>query len=204
MCQQYTVTVVATTTTTMNANTCANAWVARHDLWNVIWLPIVFMTNLYVLYLNPNADELPFVKVFVIYLILDFIYIFVKPESVSNPKVILLHHIVSIVGACLIPMANDEVKRAICTATLVEINTWFRMLKRFLQEYTLYLDILFLISWAIIRLYLGPYVQVLLAKECLKSVGPINVMLFSMGLILNALSVQWTIDLIKVTKKRYF
>ena len=180
-------------------------WNYRHDIWNVVWLPIVFGLNLYFLLVDfSEPTERLFVSVFLLYLILDFIWIWVKPCSVSAPKTILGHHIVSIIGVALIPYINNAVKYAICSTTLVEMNTWFRMLKKVLPNYTFELDILFIVSWVIIRCLLGPYVQFILWLECKNTYNMINNTLFLVGLILNGLSVKWTFDLIDNVKKRYF
>lgn len=182
-----------------------NVWGNRHDIWNVIWLPIVFGCNLYFLLIDWGKEmEIVFINVFLVYLILDFIWIWLKPGSVSSPKIILAHHVVTILGVSFIPTVNETVKCAICSASLVEINTWLRISKKFIKEYHLQIDILFVVSWVIIRCLLGPYVQLLLLSECRKNINTANAALFLSGFVLNSLSVKWTFDLVEVMKKRYF
>ncbi len=175
----------------------------KHDIWNILWLPIVFQINLYYLFVDYSKEiENIFVNVFLIYLTLDFIWIILKPCSVSAPKIILLHHIVTISGVALIPSVSGNIKYVICLTTLVEINTWIRILKHFITKYISksfllsILDTIFITSWILLRCILGPYVQFLLGMECYYNINFINLSLYFIGLVLNTLSLKWSYNIL--------
>jgi hypothetical protein len=178
-------------------------WSHKHDRWNILSLPVVFGANLYYLLVDDGKEaEWAFVIWFLEYLVLDFVWIAFKPCSVSAPNLMLMHHVVTIAGVALIPSVNGTVKHAICLTSLVEINTWIRMLKKILWC-QFELDMLFLLSWIVIRCMLGPYVQILLWKDCWHNLNSINGTLFLVGVVLNGLSVKWSYDLAMVVKQRY-
>lgn len=179
-------------------------WCKRHDIWNIVWLPIVFGLNANFLLQWNLYNETLFVWVFVTYLILDLFWILIKPCSVSAPITIVLHHLVTISGALLIPYTTETVKTAICMASMVELNTWFRMLKKIFKQYETVLDVLFIISWILIRCIIGPYVQYILTLECFYCCTFANILLVLCGAFLNGLSVMWTAELLVVVRKRYF
>ena len=178
-------------------------WSDKHDIWNIIWLPLVFLTNIYLLAVWNQTAETAFVTVFLLYLVLDFIWLLVKPCSVSTPKIMLLHHCVTILGVSFIPYLDNEMKYIICLATLVEFNTWVRLLKKLANNH-IYLDITFVVSWFFLRCLIGPYIQLIIAKKCYNEFNTVNATIFAVGLVLNGLSVKWTFDLVAVIRKRYF
>ncbi len=178
-------------------------WSNRHDIWNIIWLPIIVIININLLATWSTFIEYLFTYVFLLYLGTDFIWLLIKPSSVTSPKVILFHHIVTIIGISTIPYVDHEMKKIICTASLVELNTWIRLLKNLYKEYILF-DMLFIISWIVIRCIIGPLMLVTIAQRCEKDMSWINIMLTLISLILNCLSVIWTFTLVKTIKKRYF
>ncbi len=172
-------------------------WSNKHDIWNIIWLPIVFCTNIYLLF-NWNINiELYFISIFLLYLVSDFIWLIIKPYSVVNPNIIYFHHLISIIGTIIIPQLDYELKYLICLATLTEINTWIRLIRnRTSGKLNIILDLLFLVSWIIIRLVIGPYVSSIIFKRCLIEYNKINVTLFIVSCLLNILTLLWTYQLI--------
>ena len=175
-------------------------WSNYHDMWNIIWLPIVFSTNIYLLFnLNIYSEEI-FVNVFLLYLVLDMLWLIVKSCSVVNPRLICAHHIVSIIGVILIPYLDYDTKYMICLATLTEINTWIRLIRNKTTGYINFtLDILFIISWIVIRCVIGPMISVKIYYMCNNIVYST---IFVVSVLLNALTAYWTILLFEAVKNK--
>ena len=173
-----------------------------HNNWNLIWLPIVFTVNIYLL-CNWNTDNLSvFIIVFLTYLVLDFAWIFVKPYCVATPNIILGHHLVTIAGVLVIPYVDDELKWFICLSSLVEINTWIRLVRNTVKNKLVHVfNALFLISWIIIRLLIGPYIHYMIYKRFINNMSYVNITLFITSTVLNGLSFSWTLQIIQNIKK---
>jgi hypothetical protein len=78
-------------------------WLKRHDYWNLILLPPVVIANFIFLF---NSTNLLYFNIqfytFLLYIILDFIFISIIPSCVGDPKSIIYHHILCIIGIYLI------------------------------------------------------------------------------------------------------
>lgn len=177
-------------------------WSNKHNTWNLIWLPIVIIINIILLLNWTPFVETVFTNTFITYLSLDYVWLLIKPCSVSSPEVILFHHCVTIAGIATIPYVDQDMKYIIVLASLVEICTWMRLLKNVYKN-TIIFHILFLISWVIIRLIIGPICLMLVYKRTINDFTKINILLLFVAFVLNVLSVIWTFQLIKVIKKRF-
>ncbi len=178
-------------------------WSNNHDLWNIILLPIVFITNIYLLFnwCSHNLDVFCFI--FKTYLVLDLIWLILLPQSVMNPKIIYFHHFISIMGVIVIPRLSLELSNIICLTTLTEINTWIRLIRNRTTDFcNLILDLLFVITWFIIRVMIGPYVFIVICKTCFIEPNTINILLVFISFGLNVLTAIWTYQLFKNLKHK--
>ena len=134
-------------------------WVRYHDYWNIILLPIVLIFNVwYCLYPNEETYSKQFV-VFLAYIVADALFILIKPDCVGLPRPILVHHVAVIIGWIAVTQLEHG-KWFVSACVIVEINTWFKFLKRYCPDNFMLrtiVDILFLTSWVGIRLMLYPY-----------------------------------------------
>lgn len=176
-------------------------WSNRHDKWNIVWLPIVFLTNIYMLFNWTPLNEQFFIIIFLLYLITDLIWLIIKPCSVANPAVIYLHHMVSIIGVIIIPQLDEELRHIIFISTLTEINTWVRLIRNNTTGYINFaLDILFLLSWLIIRCIIGPYISILIWNKWNKHNNDTYKIMFNTSIVLNTLTAVWTYQLVRTVK----
>ena len=68
--------------------------------------------------------------VFIVYILGDFLWIFLYPHSLpSKPNVILFHHVVTM-GLLSFAWLNPEFAKYTCLDGLTEINTFFMVLRR--------------------------------------------------------------------------
>lgn len=175
--------------------------VNAHNNWNIVFLPIVFTMNIYLLLDWSTSFEMLFVAVFLIYLVLDFVWICVKPCCVMTPGIILMHHVVTIMGVTMIPYMDNELKSVICLASLVEINTWIRLVRNVVDNKYI-LNILFLVSWVIIRLIIGPMVHMMIYKRFVSDMSKMNLILLVTSIVLNGLTIMWTGQLVQKYMKK--
>ena len=194
----------------------------NHDMFNLLALPIVIATYLSYLGLSWEREEAlhhlarealhhTYLYTFFGYIIIDFIWIILWPKCVASPKVILAHHIVVLLG--LYGMFNIDIMNIGCHGTLIEVNTFFLILKR---QYHVkagnkctptpiktgergtptpiknIIDFLFYFTWITCRIC--PSLFVLYNFSITN-----HTMSTILIIILNALNLKWTFDLI--TKK---
>jgi hypothetical protein len=196
-------------------------WSFKHDIYNLICLPVIIALNLYVLIYNYTNSLDSFAYFFLGYLIVDFVWITLFPCSVSSPKIILIHHFITILGVGLIPYLDLGTQNIILLGSLVETNTLIRIVRKYFRD-NIFLNILFYTTWFAIRCILGPILlfsiginiydycnyqyyfnnQYYFNYNCKKYKCYLNLLLFSIGLILNLLNLKWTIDLVNASWKK--
>ena len=136
-------------------------WHRRHDLFNLLTLPFICGVNL--LYLTTNAlyisDMLLWLQfyLFALYLILDTVWVVVRPQSVSSPSTIISHHIVCLIGWIVPQMSDVYLSRWTSLGLVVEINTFFLIARRYFHR-PLFLQIMFYTTWILFRVIMFPIV----------------------------------------------
>lgn len=175
-------------------------WSHKHDIYNLIYLPIIVLINLYVIF-NHNVDTIKYFMIFFLgYLLIDFTWILLVPSSVSSPNIILLHHIVTVLGIILIPYLDKNTQYIILLGSLVETNTLVRIIRKFYRE-NLFLNILFYSTWFLIRCVLGPILLFYIINNICDNYNKKNILFYQnilllcVGLILNILNIKWTFEL---------
>ena len=165
---------------------------SRHDVFNILGLPLVILFN--VLYLSSTPDlyaaffvieddvtameqmsNTPSPKYywaqffsFIIYLGIDTIWLFFYPRSVQSPSQILLHHAFCLLGFTFYLCEDDRRQLAFfCSIALsVEFNTWFLILRRNVKSNVI-INLFFFVSWIALRVVLYP---LLLFQTALKTI----------------------------------
>lgn len=165
-----------------------------------------------VLHSNSSATELPlFFAYSWIYIVIDFLIIFIYPECVKSPRLILFHHslfIINVILCLLQPWTYWYMGANI----LVEINTWFIIARRCMHKsgisknsfltYVLVSGSYYL-SWIIFRLIMFPYLfylNYLAWVELKQEKGSVfNLTLWGLintGIFLS-LMIKWSFDIIR-------
>ena len=148
-----------------------------HDYFNIVYLPIIIFLNItnweilsnlnntYSIVWNGSYFNYFWITT-MIYFIIDFIWIYLIPNCVKNSNALLIHHIVTIINLLFQYFLIDNVEWITSTCLIVEINTWFLILRRLdfqinnnlvriIMKY--YINFMFFFSWILIRLFLYPY-----------------------------------------------
>jgi hypothetical protein len=129
-------------------------WHYTHDIFNLLSIPVILTSNIYLLN-NFNPYNLSvYIYIFVLYIFLDTLWLILKPQSVASPGTIIVHHIISIIGLVLTLQLDFHFAILGTFGGLIEFNTLFLILRRNLRYPIIgdILNILFYISWVVIRL----------------------------------------------------
>lgn len=176
-------------------------WSYKHDIYNLICLPIIISLNIFTLFNYNNYIINYFITFFLGYLIIDFGWIIMLPCSVSSPKIILFHHFITILGIGTLPFLHQNSQMIILLGSLVEVNTFVRIVRKSFRN-NLFLNILFYFTWFGIRCILGPILLFLIGQNIFNNHKyknleyNLNILLCFVGFILNVLNIKWTIDLL--------
>jgi len=122
----------------------------------MIVLPLVSLAN--VMYFVSGRSEWYYwlmFKSFLFYIVLDSVIVLVKPNCVGSPRTIQIHHVITSAGYCL-QLIDHNFREFAALALLVEINTWFKIGKRYLKDYWA-MDMLFYLTWFFFRVGMYPY-----------------------------------------------
>lgn len=122
----------------------------------MVVLPFVSLTN--VMYFVSGRNEWYYwlmFRCFLFYIVLDSIIVLVKPNCVGSPRAIQIHHVITSAGYCL-QLIDHNFREFAALALLVEINTWFKIGKRYLKDYWV-VDTLFYLTWFFLRVLMYPY-----------------------------------------------
>lgn len=99
-----------------------------HDVVNLALIPIVALGT--ILGIAGKVDPVIVSQGFLLYVLIDFIWLIVQPEAVpSLPNVILAHHVVT-VALLYFPLRYNELGIYTCIDGLCEINTFFLIARR--------------------------------------------------------------------------
>jgi len=191
-------------------------WFYYHDLFNLVNLPLVVLTN--VLYLlDTSSERFYYLQQFLFnaYLIADTIWLLLKPDSVASASSVLPHHVICIIGWNVplldkllafyrgLPQPSPEYARFTCSGALVEINTFLLIARRNWRSNNL-IEFLFYFSWFAIRCLFYPYNLLFKLypdyfRLAYYQKSYINVQFFIVLMFtpLNVLNLRWTIDLVK-------
>ncbi|CAM9190285.1 unnamed protein product, partial [Ectocarpus fasciculatus] len=188
-------------------------WHRRHDYFNLLCIPAIIATNFYflglVLYDYFGTDTIPAARldgayavmfwVFATYMAADVLWVLAVPRCVASPLMIILHHIVSLLG-WITPVFDPAIRPWTAAAVTVELNTFFLIVRRNLPSNRA-LDAWFLVSWALLRLGVYPYIAVGYYQQFALHIHPsagLNVYSGSYIclLLLMSLNLKWTVDLV--------
>lgn len=185
-------------------------WHRIHDIFNLICLPWILLVTSLHLYEGSQWFWIQF-WVFLSYLLVDTLWLVLKPKSVASPTVIIGHHIVCLVG--WIQPAFNERKYSvwISQCVLVEINTWFLIARRTWKSNLLF-SLCFYFTWIVLRLIMYPVILVQFTSyltntcgavsslyslsSCLLSGDRPGLLLLFLFVTLNGLNYKWTFDML--------
>lgn len=197
--------------------------VVQHDKFNVVVLSVIVGITCYYLAMVTEWNKLGTAElgvgyenifyvlfyVFNSYLLVDVIWILLRPTAVmSSPSSLIVHHVVTFL-LTLTPFLVPQFQFHLGTCLLVEMNTIFLTLRRLAVRGTIshrLFDIMFYITWVVLRLIMFPVLFVFYSFEYLRyctEVGTrINVALFApiLLLALTVMSYKWTVDLLSKKK----
>ena len=117
---------------TRSVETAASRYNTRaiqlHDVVNLGLIPVVALGT--ILGILGKVDPVLVSQGFLLYVLIDFVWLVVQPEAVpSLPNVILLHHVVTVV-LLYFPLRYNELGIYTCIDGLCEINTFFLIARR--------------------------------------------------------------------------
>ena len=177
-----------------------------HDYFNILILPLIFLVDIYFLsnfsFIYGHCDFLFWL--FLSYILVDLGWILYVPKSVGQMVPIAVHHVLTIIGWS-ISIYDINVSFATRMFMLVEINTWFNILKRYVKHEIIYK--LFYFTWFLFRIIQIPaltYNVTLVGIEYYYRLGTlfnITTPVLICAYILCVLNFKWTYDL--VTKRGY-
>ena len=180
-------------------------WFKAHDMFNLVCLPLVLLPN--VLYVFDLGSERYFMLqyvVFLTYMIVDSIWLIIKPNSVPKVETILYHHLITAIGWNFPVVGDMEYRRVIALGPLVEFNTFFMILRRNVGHHWL-VEFFFYLTWIVIRL--GVYHYALLSiiwkyyhlSHVYATYINTGLLVLLFLLFLNYLNLKWSIDLYNKT-----
>lgn len=147
---------------------------ARHDLFNLIALPLVVLFLFdYLLSCYHHHDGWygeNFLQICVVgelYFVVDVIWLVIWPTSVASPYVIKCHHLLCCIGWCF-PLWWPEMAPYAAACLLVEVNTIFLIAKRYFRNtphLQRILKICFHLSWVGLRMINYPVICYLYSFE---------------------------------------
>lgn len=193
--------------------------VLTHDIFNLISLSIMIPIILLYCHLATEWDKIgtrdlggghqdlfvTFFTIFMIYLIVDTAAIALFPSCVvTDPRIILIHHCV-LLPLCVIPYFHDRYHWHMIVGLTTEINTFFIVLRRQLPQPSLIYNVcnvLFYVTWVLLKLILFPCITVLFLFECVNYSNEVNtfvnitVIAPVLMAALTMLTFKWTKDML--------
>lgn len=172
----------------------------RHDKFNLCTLPIIIFFSLATIFHDPQLKPILF-YVFLGYIVVDTIWLIIKPQSVASPNFIIGHHFVTAAAWIFAYVDGDNLWEWGLIGPLVEINTWFLLARRTFGRSPI-IESLFYTSWVGLRLIVYPisfYKFVPAWWATVSTRGAYNaigwhIMLFSAS-ALTYLNMKWSYDL---------
>lgn len=196
-----------------------------HDVYNMVYLSAISAMDLYYLFQStdisligtPDIGQqhipqfLLLWKAFMIYMIIDSVWITLYPRiAPSGAKIVLAHHVVTILYA-FVPYYVQSLSWHMGIALLNELSTALVTFRRNVQINTPLYDLLHnlvLLTWFPIRLGLYPMLCVVIVIEYRRYSSEIGTYLniVAYGVLaqffLTMLSIKWSIDLINKLKAK--
>ena len=126
-----------------------------HDYWNLGTIPGLIALSIAGI-LAP-AWNAPLGIFMFVYITLDAVWIAVQPHIVGSPNTLLGHHLATMLIVAH-ALTNPMHTRFVSWMTIVEVNTFFLILKRHVQHPAL--ELAFKASWAAIRVIWFPVVAI--------------------------------------------
>jgi hypothetical protein len=126
-----------------------------HDYWNLGTIPVLIALS--IAGIRAPAWNALLGQFMFTYITLDALWIAIQPHIVGSPKTLLGHHLATMLIVAH-ALTNPLHTRFISWMTVVEINTFFLILKRHVQHPIL--ELAFKASWAAIRVIWFPVVAV--------------------------------------------
>ncbi|GLC40748.1 hypothetical protein PLESTB_000026600 [Pleodorina starrii] len=176
--------------------------VVYHDIFNLFCIAWLNAWNFY--YLATGRGFQVFYLSTMLYFVADLIYVGVVPRSVKSPLVILAHHVITAVYV-LIPYHYPQYEWCMSYCMLVEVNTWLLIAKRTMRSRVL--EVLFYVTWVLLRNIYYPYLIWVFYKEWQKETRacgtPWNPILTTpvFQTALTGLNYFWTLSLLTKPKK---
>jgi hypothetical protein len=196
-----------------------------HDVYNMLYLSFISILDLYYLYQSTDIsligtpdigqNHIPLFlflwKAFVIYMLIDSVWIALFPRiAPSGAKIVLAHHVVTLLYA-FVPFYVRSLSWHMGIALLNELSTALVTFRRNVQMDTPLYDFLHklvLLTWFPIRLGLYPMLCVVILIEYRRyslEVGTyVNIVAYGVvaQYFLTMLSIKWSIDLINKLKAK--
>lgn len=210
----------------------------RHDLFNLVVLPAVVLMNVlyfqttFTLHVAPgggNNSTWPLFEntsleaerwteslnywSFQAYIIVDTIWLVLFPQSVSSASGIIYHHLGVLVGWNM-PAFDQYWAHWASLAALIELNTFFLVLRRQHGKDIYAVHALFYATWVLMRNIVYPICLVSFSRDYYThslgeyggSGSPVAALsgffLEALIVFLNILNTQWTYDLVKKTMRK--
>lgn len=151
-----------------------SSYVIVHDYFNLVTLLLIISILLVYLYKATDFSKIGdedlgkkyihifhiFFYIFVIYLIVDTIWIYLHPQCVvTDSKGILIHHLLCI-PLCLVPWFHPRYSWHMMFSLTTEINTFIIILRRQLEQGTALhkiCDFCFYVTWILLKIILFPF-----------------------------------------------
>lgn len=185
--------------------------VAQHDTFNLCLLPLLVLCD--AACLAGAFDPRIFTAFFLVYVLLDLVWIWSRPEAVPQPALVLTHH-VGVLVLLSHPLRWPEHAHFTATVAIVEINTVILVGRRHFAAYLLQLQpgggagsvvrsivrqslsVLYWVSFFVIRFGVHPYmVRVSLAMD--------DVPLLEKALLVSLLSLLCVFSAVLLVKQIY-
>lgn len=189
----------------------------RHDLFNVISLPIVILVNLrtILIFFYQSHDEALVDSAWNFqilslngYILVDSLYLIINPTCVSALKTVLFHHVIVFFGWLLVPHRVIEFRLIATCLLAVEINTFFMIARKYqpFQKYPTLKSLLrvgFYLTWIPLRLIIFPYCCYVGYYEALHFYNETGT-LFNVAtagwlllIFMTFLNIKWSVDLVR-------
>ena len=167
-----------------------------HHIFNLTYIGLIALWSAFSWSKGQNGEDLTTYVLFdSFYYVLDTFFIICRPEIVRSPISIIFHHIVSFGGAFGVAYHFPPLRYMLVELTLVDINTWFMILRQTLKKRYIIVESMFYISWVVIRMLYYPYLLFKSYKRAEE--GGALVVILMMVMFLNVLNFKWSHDLFK-------
>lgn len=187
----------------IQANEDRYKFIRYHDYFNLVTLPIIVFFDLLSIFYGISKNDI-IQSLLLFYFFVDFIWIIYEPRSVGQVTPIAFHHIISS-AAWYFSTYNYSIMEIGRIYLLVEINTFFNLLKRYVKFDFIYF--IFYVTWVFFRIFLNSHmvykVFLMCIDEYLITATFFNIYSFFLfcSLSILCLNMKWSYDL--VTKKGF-